>query len=162
MFSGTSLQRPSKSAGSWPRPCRILALMVLLLSAEGFPQQTVPNRGNTRQPSNREQEIPGGSRPLAAIRQSEPRACCGLLQACHGGEKPPSDGRGTTGLKCISDSLEKCSCGPLSASASFRLRGQPLEPFQSGPHATRSDSADRRSANIRTSLRTSICSRKLT
>jgi tetratricopeptide (TPR) repeat protein len=51
MFSGTSLERPSKSAGSWPRAWRILALMVLLFSAEGFPQQTVPHRGNARQPS---------------------------------------------------------------------------------------------------------------
>src|SRR4029077_11921451 len=51
MFSGTSLQRPSKSARSWPRPCRILALMVLLVSAQGVPQQTVPHPGNSRQPS---------------------------------------------------------------------------------------------------------------
>jgi tetratricopeptide (TPR) repeat protein len=50
MFSGTSLQHSSKSVGSWPRPCRILLLMVLLLSAEGFPQQTVSHRGNARQP----------------------------------------------------------------------------------------------------------------
>jgi tetratricopeptide (TPR) repeat protein len=49
MFSGTSLQRPSQSAGSWPRPCQILALTMLLFSAQGFPQQTVPNRGNARQ-----------------------------------------------------------------------------------------------------------------
>src|ERR1700692_867118 len=51
MFSGASLQRPSKSAGSWPRACQILALMVLVFSAQGFAQQTVPNRGNARQPS---------------------------------------------------------------------------------------------------------------
>jgi tetratricopeptide (TPR) repeat protein len=51
MFSGASLQRLSKSAGSVPRPCRILALVVLLFSAQGFPQQTVPDRGTTRQPS---------------------------------------------------------------------------------------------------------------
>src|SRR5580700_11546975 len=51
MFSGTSPERLSKSAGSWPRPCRILALMVLLSSVQGFPQQTVPNRSNARQPS---------------------------------------------------------------------------------------------------------------
>jgi tetratricopeptide (TPR) repeat protein len=46
MFSGTSLQHH----GSWLRPCRILVLMVLLFSAQGFPQQTVPHRGNVRQP----------------------------------------------------------------------------------------------------------------
>jgi tetratricopeptide (TPR) repeat protein len=51
MFSGASLQRPSKNAGSWPRPCRILAVMVLLFCAQGFPQQTVPHHGNARQPS---------------------------------------------------------------------------------------------------------------
>jgi tetratricopeptide (TPR) repeat protein len=51
MFSGRSLQRPSTSAGIWPRPCRILALMVLVFSAEGFPQQTVPHRGHARQTS---------------------------------------------------------------------------------------------------------------
>src|SRR5580700_1453868 len=51
MFSGTSPERLSKSAGSWPRPCRILALMVLLSSVQGFPQQTVPNPGNARHTS---------------------------------------------------------------------------------------------------------------
>src|SRR5580704_9853973 len=48
---GASLQHPSKSAGSRLRPCRILALMVLLFTARGFAQQTVPGGGNARQPS---------------------------------------------------------------------------------------------------------------
>jgi tetratricopeptide (TPR) repeat protein len=51
MFSGALLQRPSKSAGSVPRPYWILALVVLLFSAQGFPQQTVPLRGQARQTS---------------------------------------------------------------------------------------------------------------
>lgn len=51
MLSDASLQRLCKSAWTWPQPCRILALMLFLFSAQAFAQQTVPSRGNARQPS---------------------------------------------------------------------------------------------------------------
>src|SRR5580658_9399006 len=59
--------------------------------------------------TNCEQKIPGGPRPFTAIRKNKPRACCGVLQACYGGEKSPSNGCRRAGFECISDSLEKCS-----------------------------------------------------
>src|SRR5580692_1470037 len=50
MRSGASLQGPSKSAGSPFRLLRILALIMVLISARGLAEQTVSNRGNARQP----------------------------------------------------------------------------------------------------------------
>src|SRR5580704_8944759 len=49
MPRGASSQGPRKSAASWPRPWRILALIVLLAATHGFAQQGVP--GNARQHS---------------------------------------------------------------------------------------------------------------
>jgi tetratricopeptide (TPR) repeat protein len=49
MPRGASSQGPRKSAASWPRPWRILALIVLLAATQGFAQQGVP--GNARQHS---------------------------------------------------------------------------------------------------------------
>jgi cytochrome c-type biogenesis protein CcmH/NrfG len=51
MFSGASLQRPSKSVGRRRALCRILRLIVLLISARGFAQQTTPSGGHARQSS---------------------------------------------------------------------------------------------------------------
>ena len=48
MFSGASLQRPSKSAGRPRAGFRNLALIVLLISARGFAEQTAQSRGNAR------------------------------------------------------------------------------------------------------------------
>src|SRR5580704_12235404 len=51
MPRGASFQGPRKSAASWPRPWRILALIVLLASTQGLAQQGVTGRGNARQHS---------------------------------------------------------------------------------------------------------------
>ncbi len=50
MPSGASLQRPSKGAGSPLGLLRILTLIMVFISANGFAQQTVTSRGNARQP----------------------------------------------------------------------------------------------------------------
>jgi tetratricopeptide (TPR) repeat protein len=50
MRSGASLQGPSKSAGSPFRLLRILALIMVLISARGLAEQTVSGRGDARQP----------------------------------------------------------------------------------------------------------------
>ena len=51
MASGASIERTFKSAGSRLQIYRILALLVIFVSATGFAQQTTPSHGNTAQPA---------------------------------------------------------------------------------------------------------------
>ena len=51
MASGASFRSPSNNVHRHPWLCRILALLVILFSANGFAQQTTPNHGSARLPT---------------------------------------------------------------------------------------------------------------
>jgi Tfp pilus assembly protein PilF len=51
MASGASFRSPSNNVGRHPWLCRILMLLMVFLSANGFAQQAAPNHGSASQPA---------------------------------------------------------------------------------------------------------------
>ena len=70
------------------------------------------------------------------ICESEPRSRYRLLQARHGGKKPPPDCGCAARLECLPNPLEECFNRAVSLPAPFRLSRQPFYPYSSTAHCS--------------------------